>query len=104
MSKPRRHSGRRGCIFCSEGGSGDFAADARLSITGQIDSQIKALQSKRPIRKYIAYFQAYTNTYAPGPYLEEVFTEAISHPGIVGLSIGTRPDCLGADVLELLTA
>ena len=106
MTCPNRDGtlGRRGCIFCSEGGSGDFAADARLSITGQIDSQIKALQSKRPIRKYIAYFQAYTNTYAPGPYLEEVFTEAISHPGIVGLSIGTRPDCLGADVLELLNS
>ena len=104
MTCPNRDGtlGRRGCIFCSEGGSGDFAADARLSITGQIDSQIKALQSKRPIRKYIAYFQAYTNTYAPVPYLEKVFTEAISHPGIVGLSIGTRPDCLGADVLELL--
>ena len=71
MTCPNRDGtlGRRGCIFCSEGGSGDFAADSRLSITEQINSQIKLLQSKRPIKKYIAYFQAYTNTYAPVPYL-----------------------------------
>lgn len=61
------------------------------------------LSAKRPIHKYIAYFQAYTNTYAPVPYLERIFTEAISHPGIVALSIGTRPDCLGEDVIELLS-
>ena len=95
--------GTGGCIFCSEGGSGDFAASAALSITRQIDSQIEMLSAKRPIHKYIAYFQAYTNTYAPVPYLERIFTEAISHPGIVALSIGTRPDCLGEDVIELLS-
>ena len=61
------------------------------------------LSAKRPIHKYIAYFQAYTNTYAPVPYLEKIFQEAISHPGIVALSIGTRPDCLGDDVVELLS-
>lgn len=80
-----------------------FAASAALSITRQIDSQIEMLSAKRPIHKYIAYFQAYTNTYAPVPYLERIFTEAISHPGIVALSIGTRPDCLGEDVIELLS-
>lgn len=104
MSCPNRDGkiGKRGCIFCSEGGSGDFAADASLSIREQIDSQIQILSQKRPIRKYIAYFQAYTNTYAPVEYLRTIFTEAMEHPDIVALSIGTRPDCLGGDVLELL--
>lgn len=104
MSCPNRDGkiGRRGCIFCSEGGSGDFAADRALSITEQIESQIAILSGKRPIHKYIAYFQAYTNTYAPVDYLEKIFTEAISHPDIVALSIGTRPDCLDEDVLALL--
>ena len=97
MSCPNRDGklGSRGCIFCSEGGSGDFAADAALTITEQIDSQIAVLSAKRPIHKYIAYFQAYTNTYAPVEYLRKIFTEAIHHPSVVALSIGTRPDCLG---------
>lgn len=104
MSCPNRDGriGHRGCIFCSEGGSGDFAADASLSITEQINSQIAVLSAKRPIKKYIAYFQAYTNTYAPVEYLEKIFTEAIRHPSVAALSIGTRPDCLGEDVLNLL--
>ena len=104
MSCPNRDGtlGKRGCIFCSEGGSGDFAADAALSVTDQIESQIAVLSGKRPIQKYIAYFQAYTNTYAPTEYLKKIFTEAIAHPKIVALSIGTRPDCLGNDVLALL--
>ena len=105
MSCPNRDGtiGHGGCIFCSVGGSGDFAADAALSITEQIDSQIALLSAKRPIHKYIAYFQAYTNTYAPVDYLERIFSEALSHPGIVALSIGTRPDCLGQDVIALLS-
>lgn len=104
MSCPNRDGtlGKKGCIFCSQGGSGDFAASASLSITEQIDTQIASLSSKRPIHKYIAYFQAYTNTYAPVEYLKKIFTEAISHPDIVALSIGTRPDCLSDDVMELL--
>jgi radical SAM superfamily enzyme len=66
MSCPNRDGkiGKRGCIFCSAGGRGDFAADAALSITEQINSQIRILRTKRPIRRFIAYFQAYTNTYA----------------------------------------
>ena len=105
MSCPNRDGklGTRGCIFCSAGGSGDFAADSSLSITEQIDRQISILSAKRPIHKYIAYFQAFTNTYAPVEYLEKIFTEALSHPGIVALSIGTRPDCLGKDVVTLLS-
>lgn len=104
MSCPNRDGrlGHRGCIFCSEGGSGDFAADAALSITEQINSQIAIVSAKRPIDRYIAYFQAYTNTYAPVAYLETIFREALSHPKIVALSIGTRPDCLEDEVVRLL--
>ena len=93
----------RGCIFCSAGGSGDFAADPSQSISAQIESQMSLIQKKRPVQKFIAYFQAYTNTYAPVSYLRPLFFEAIRHPGVVALSIGTRPDCLGEDVLTLLS-
>lgn len=105
MTCPNRDGtlGTRGCIFCSAGGSGDFAADAGQSITEQIESQKALIRSKRPVEKFIAYFQAYTNTYAPVDYLENIFTQAISHPDVAALSIGTRPDCLGEDVLELLS-
>lgn len=95
--------GTRGCIFCSEGGSGEFAADPALSVTRQIEESKMLLAAKRPAQKYIAYFQAYTNTYGPIRHLEKVFTEAVSHPDIAALSIATRPDCLGPDVLALLS-
>ena len=93
---------RRGCIFCSKGGSGDFAESPDLTITEQIDNGKKRLEKKIKNGKYIAYFQAFTNTYAPVEKLRAIYTEAIIHPDIVALSIGTRPDCLGDDVLELL--
>ena len=104
MTCPNRDGtlGTRGCIFCSAGGSGDFAADRLLSVTKQIEQQKALIAKKRLVHKFIAYFQAYTNTYAPVPYLEKLFREAICHPDIVALSIGTRPDCLGDDVLDLL--
>lgn len=104
MTCPNRDGkiGTRGCIFCSAGGSGDFAGDACESITAQIEHQKALIQSKRPVAKFIAYFQAYTNTYAPTEYLRKIFTEAISYPDVVALSIGTRPDCLGEEVLDLL--
>ena len=104
MTCPNRDGtlGTRGCIFCSAGGSGDFAADRLLSVTKQIEQQKALIAKKRPVHKFIAYFQAYTNTYAPVPYLEKLFRGAICHPDIVALSIGTRPDCLGDDVLDLL--
>ena len=94
--------GTRGCIFCSKGGSGDFAESPELSITEQIENGKKRLEKKIKNGKYIAYFQAFTNTYAPVEKLRAIYTEAINHPGIVALSIGTRPDCLGNDVLALL--
>ena len=94
--------GTGGCIFCSASGSGDFAGSASDSVATQLEKGKKALQDKRPIRSYIAYFQAFTNTYAPVAYLEKIFTEAISDPDVKILSIATRPDCLGPDVIALL--
>ena len=94
--------GTRGCIFCSKGGSGDFAENPDLTITEQIENGKKRLEKKIKNGKYIAYFQAFTNTYAPVERLKKIYEEAINHPDIVALSIGTRPDCLGDDVLALL--
>lgn len=95
-------AGTRGCIFCSKGGSGDFAESREMSITEQIESGKKRVEKKIKSGKYIAYFQAFTNTYAPVEILRQKYEEAINHPDIVALSIATRPDCLGDDVLRLL--
>lgn len=95
-------TGTRGCIFCSKGGSGDFAESREMSITEQIENGKKRVEKKIKSGKYIAYFQAFTNTYAPVEMLRQKYEEAINHPDIVALSIATRPDCLGDDVLRLL--
>lgn len=95
-------TGTRGCIFCSKGGSGDFAESREMSITEQIENGKKKVEKKIKSGKYIAYFQAFTNTYAPVEMLRQKYEEAINHPEIVALSIATRPDCLGDDVLRLL--
>lgn len=92
----------RGCIFCSKGGSGEFAENPDLSITEQIEKAKEKVSGKIKNGKYIAYFQPFTNTYAPVEILREKFYEAINHKDIVALSIATRPDCLGNDVLSLL--
>ena len=104
MSCPNRDGtlGRGGCIFCSAGGSGDFASDRNLSIPEQIQNAKELVSKKHSGSSYIAYFQAYTNTYAPTSYLEHIFTEAIQEPDIKVLSIATRPDCLSQETLELL--
>ena len=104
MTCPNRdgHIGTGGCIFCSAEGSGDFAGKPTLTIRQQLDSGKKELLSKRPVTSYIAYFQAFTNTYAPVGYLESIFTEAIDDPDVKVLSIATRPDCLDDDVIALL--
>jgi len=94
--------GTRGCIFCREGGSGDFAPDAALPIGEQIEEGIRMIRQKTDASKYIAYFQAFTNTYAPYEKLHSLFYDAILRQEIVGLAVGTRPDCLPPDVLELL--
>ncbi|MEY8338930.1 TIGR01212 family radical SAM protein [Lachnospiraceae bacterium 62-35] len=121
---------RGGCIFCSEGGSGEFASplfsdpsifsclpmspssncpssllsQLPTAVFQQIEQAKERVQRKLPDKKgkYVAYFQSYTNTYAPIPYLELLFSSALDHPDIAALSIGTRPDCLPDEVLSLL--
>lgn len=104
MTCPNRDGtlGTGGCIFCSRGGSGEFAADKALPIAEQIEQGKNLVAKKIKNGRYIAYFQAFTNTYAPVEYLEKIFTEAISHPDIAVLSVATRPDCLPDDVISLL--
>lgn len=134
MTCPNRDGtlGTGGCIFCSEGGSGDFAEAssvyntapgcaaslvskrvspslpeieqriALLNVHRQIERAKDRVSSKIKDGKYIAYFQSYTNTYAPLPYLEALFSQALSHPDIAALSIGTRPDCLPEEIIALL--
>lgn len=94
--------GNKGCIFCSAGGSGDFAEKANFTVEEQIENGKKQVQNKVKSGKYIAYFQAFTNTYAPVDELRNKFTAAIYHKDIVAISIATRPDCLPNDVLDLL--
>lgn len=108
MTCPNRDGtlGTGGCIFCSEGGSGEFAVGKRASVDEQIREAAEKIQKKLTAQddngpSYIAYFQSYTNTYAPVSYLREIFTSAIRHPKVTALSIGTRPDCLPDEVLDL---
>ncbi len=106
MSCPNRDGtlGTGGCIFCSKGGSGDFAiSTSGKDIQTQLAEGINLFHDKKTGEHFIAYFQAYTNTYAPIPYLEQVYTEALSCAQVCGISIATRPDCLGTDVLALLS-
>ena len=97
--------GTGGCIFCSGNGSGDFAGKPQKSITEQIEAGKARVRSKLPKDDfgYIAYFQAFTNTYAPVEKLRKLYLEAADHPEVEVISIATRPDCLGRDVLDLLT-
>lgn len=91
-----------GCTFCSAAGSGDFAGDRAEPIAEQFRSQKERMHKKWKDAKYMAYFQAYTNTHAPLPVLKEKFEAALLEPGVIGLSIATRPDCLPDDVVEYL--
>ena len=93
--------GNGGCIFCSNSGSGEFAEKGD-DISAQLEKAKQRVESKIKSGKYIAYFQSFTNTYAPIKRLKTLYYEAIKPEFIVGLSIGTRPDCLGDDVIELL--
>lgn len=91
-----------GCTFCSARGSGDFAGSRRDDLVTQFN-QIRDLQHKKwPEAKYMGYFQAYTNTYAPVEELREYYEVILQQPGVVGLSIATRPDCLPEDVVDYL--
>jgi radical SAM protein (TIGR01212 family) len=93
---------REGCYFCSPRGSGDFAGNPALPIKAQFGQLKKIMHRKWHEGKYIAFFQAFTNTYAPVNRLRQLYQEALNQPGVVGLAIATRPDCLGEDVLDLL--
>lgn len=91
-----------GCLFCSERGSGDFAGDRNFSISKQFQDIKVVMNKKWSTGKYIAYFQAYTNTYAPLEVLKQKYEEALTQEGVVALAIATRPDCLAEEVLDLL--
>lgn len=108
MSCPNRDGtvSTGGCIFCSNGGSGDFAIkhDKDNDITRQIETGINSLKANEKFvgKKFIAYFQSFSNTYAPVSYLEDIFLQAIDHPLISALSIGTRPDCFSSEIYDLI--
>lgn len=93
----------RGCLFCSDRGSGEFTGERGKSITEQIDEQLEFISNKNEDNNVIAYFQNFTNTYGPIEYLRKIYYEALSHKKVVGIAIATRPDCLNNEVLELLS-
>ena len=93
--------GHGGCIFCSGEGSGEFA-EKGCSVTAQLQQAKRRVSAKIKDGKYIAYFQAFTNTYAPVEHLRKLYEEAIGQEDVVGLAIGTRPDCLNDEVVALL--
>lgn len=95
--------GTKGCIFCSEEGSGEFAGSRLVSLEEQVKEQKKLLSKKWDTDKYIIYFQNFTNTYGSIEKLKRLYYEAIDIEGVVGLAIATRPDCLGEETLELLS-
>ena len=96
--------GTGGCIFCSEGGSGEFAAGGGSSVTEQIKKAIEQVKEKAgKDAGYIAYFQSFTSTYCSAGYLENVLSEASSCEGIEAVSVATRPDCLGPEIIEVLS-
>ena len=103
LSCPNRDGtcGFGGCVFCSGSGSGDFA-ERGADIRSQLEKAKQRVEAKNKGGKYIAYFQAFTNTYAPVEKLRKLYLEALAPEEIVGLAIGTRPDCLGDDVVRLL--
>ena len=103
MTCPTRDGtkGSEGCLFCSSRGSGDFTGTG--SITRQMELQAQTARKKWKDCAFIAYFQSYTNTYAPIEVLRKLFDEALAYPGIVGLAIATRCDCLQQEVVNLLS-
>ena len=105
MTCPNRDgtAGSGGCIFCSAGGSGDFAAPRTASVKEQAEAAKALVAGKiKGDASYIAYFQSYTKTYAPLPYLRALFTEAMALPDVCALSVATRPDCLPPETIALL--
>lgn len=104
MTCPNRDGkcGVGGCIFCSSGGSGEFSQDSELSVDEQIKREKHKLKDKSKADKYIAYFQAFSNTYASVSYLRDLYMPVVMRDDIAVLSVATRPDCLSDDIIELL--
>ncbi len=96
-------AGFGGCIFCSKKGSGDFTLGSKISIHNQFNNMREIMEKKWRSKKYIAYFQAFTNTYGPIEKLKELYFQGLKEEGVVGIAIATRPDCLNEDVLDLLS-
>ena len=94
--------GYGGCTFCSEGGSGDFAAET-APIENQIEEAKSRIRKKTDAKKFIAYFQSFTNTYGDIDYLRDLYTRTIARDDVVILSIGTRPDCLPREMVDMLS-
>lgn len=94
----------KGCIFCDTGGSFSQAHSSLLSIENQLEEGIIQLKSRFKAEKFISYFQAFSNTYAPVERLKQIYDKGVSHPDVVGLSIGTRPDCVDAEKLDLIAS
>lgn len=92
-----------GCLFCSDRGSGEFTGKRENTIKNQIDEQLLFISKKNKDNKVIAYFQNFTNTYAPVEYLRKIYYEALSHEKVMGIAIATRPDCINDEVLDLLS-
>lgn len=99
---PNRQNGKGGCIFCSAGGSGDFAAPASWNIDRQIEYAKEKISRKTDAKKFIAYFQSFTGTYGDIDGLRQIYLAAAKRQDIAAVSIATRPDCLGPRVLEML--
>jgi len=93
-----------GCIFCDEGGSFSQAHSNQLSIEQQVETGVATLSKRFKAKKFMSYFQAYSNTYKPVAELEKIYKSALIHPDIVGLSIGTRPDCVDGEKLKLISS
>ncbi len=93
---------RPGCIFCDPGGSGAVGIDRRLEIAAQLEQGKEVMTRKYRAGKFLAYFQPFSNTFAPPPELRRLYDQALAVPDVVGLAVGTRPDCLGEETLDLL--
>lgn len=93
----------KGCLFCSERGSGEFTGTRSKSITEQIDEQLEFIKNKNNDEEVIAYFQNFTNTYGDVNYLRKIYYEALNHKKVIGIAIATRPDCLNEEILNLLS-
>ena len=92
----------KGCIYCGGHGSGSYGIRRELAITGQLHDGMEVMRRKYKASAFLAYFQSYSNTYAPVEHLRKAFEEAISVPGVVGMISATRPDCLADDVMDYL--